>query len=201
MPEPLESLTILNNEVACCSEGPFCNNGPSHSIQPKCPDCRLSPNSYLGTTRHYWKSIDRKHYHPVLEKEKRDAKRRKTIEHREAEKAKDPARKARQRAAQRAERRTNAEIIKSTRNSGRLNRDGDHLFGNNVVIDTKLQSTATNPVVHLYELDKVRADAKRNGRYCGILCIRNKSGRAIIAIDASDFAALVSPARAPSSVG
>jgi hypothetical protein len=129
-------------------------------------------------------------HHRKLEEEKRHAKRQAAIARQEAKKAKDPTKQARVRAAARAERKTNDHIIKSTRNSGRVNRDGDHLLFDSVVVDTKLQSTATEPVIHLRELDKVRQDARRNGRCCGALCLQNKTGRSVIVVDAADFAAL-----------
>lgn len=191
-PNVLESLTVLHNDVIACNEGTMCEHSPYHSLQPKCRDCRLSPNNkLLGLTKHYWKSINRNWRHNILEKEKQDAKREKTIAKRKAEKAKDPTKQARLRAAARAERKTNATIIKSTRNSGRINRDGDHLLGDNIILDTKLQSTTSNPIVHLHELEKVRSDAKRNGRQIGVLCIKNKTGRGICVLDERDFATLI----------
>lgn len=191
MLEPLASLTILNNTVAPCKEGPFCSNGPSHIMQSRCPDCRLSQNAYLGATRHYWKPISHTYHHPVLEKEKRDGKRAKALERQAAKKAKDPTRQARLRAAERAERKTNAEIIKSTRNSGRVNKDGDHLLNGNVTLDTKLQSKNENPIVHLHELDKVRQDSVRAGRLLGALVLRNKNGRGVVVIDERDISKLI----------
>lgn len=190
MPEPLELITIANNLPGPCREGSFCANGPSYSLHSRCVECRLSSNPYLGAVRHFWKPISHTYTHPVLEKEKREAKRAKTIEREKARKAKDPTRQARLRKAERAERKTNSRIIKATRNSGRVNRDGDHLLFDTIVLDTKLQSTAENPVVHLHELDKVRNDAKRNQKAIGALCLQNRSGRAVIVIEASDFARL-----------
>lgn len=188
----LEQLTIINNHLVPCIEGEFCINSPSLAgAGSLCRDCRLSPNNtLLELTRHHWKPLG-KHKHRVLEREKRDAKYKKAITKRAAEKAKDPTKQARLRAAARAEQKTNDTIIKSTRNSGRVNRDGDHLLHDNIILDTKLQSTSSNPVVHLHELEKVRADARRNGRRFGILCIKNKTGRGIIVIDERDFATLI----------
>jgi hypothetical protein len=151
----------------------------------------LSENAYIGATRHYWKPVSHTYTHPILVKEKRDAKRAKTIAKRAAEKAKDPSKQARLREAARAERRTNDKIIKSTRNSGRVNKDGDHLLGNNVILDTKLQSNAENPVIHLHELDKVRSDASRAGRPVGCLVIRNKNGRGVVVIDERDLPKII----------
>lgn len=193
MREPLELVTLQSNEIVPCSEARVCMNSPLFLIQGRCSECRLSPNPFVSGDRHYWKPIDKFLSHPQLIKEKREKKREQTTAKAKANKAKDPSKQARLRAAERAERRTNAEIIKSTRNSGRVNRDGDHLLFDYVVLDTKLQSKAENPIVHLHELDKVRRDAKRNGKTFGVLCIKNKTGRAICVLDEADFAALSAP--------
>ena len=188
--QPLESLAILNKPAAC-KEAEHCRNSPSHSSAPRCNSCRLSPIAgtgvFMGVFPSEWHAVG-KQKHPVLEKEKRDAKRQKASDRQKARKAKDPHRQAHLRAAARAERQTEQAIIKSTRNSGRINRDGDHVVGDNITLDTKLQSGAENPVVHLHELDKVRLDAKRNGKVVGALCIRNKAGRGVIVLDENDFA-------------
>jgi len=194
MQEPLQSLTILTNEIKPCKEGTMCANSPFHSLHPLCRDCRLSPIYWgiaIQPSKHYWKSVNPRWKHQILEKEKRDAKRRKTIAKREAEKAKDPAKQARSRAAERAERKTNASIIKSTRNSGRVNKDGDHLLDDRITLDTKLQSQNENPVVNLHELDKVRRDARNNTKLLGGLVIRNKSGRGVVVIDERDIGKLI----------
>ena len=168
----------------------MCKNSPSNSSTPRCNDCRLSPgvNPLVGITSHYWHPVG-KQKHPVLEQEKRNAKRLKTLARQEARKAKDPSRQARNRAAERAERRTEQAIIKSTKNSGRSNRDGDHVFNDKITLDTKLQSNAVNPVVNLQELDKVRSDARRSGKQAGALVIQNKTGRSVVVFDLADFAA------------
>jgi hypothetical protein len=192
MPAPLELLAIVNSATPCL-DGEFCKYSPSNHPRPCCNQCRLSPDAPDFVTEVWWRPINSKYKNRQLEKEKREAKRAKTIAKRQAEKAKDPARKARLAQAERAERRTNAEIIKATRNSGRVNRDGDHLLHDYIVIDTKLQSKAENPVVHLQELEKVRSDAKRSGKSIGVLCIKNKNAKGIVVLDEADFAILVTP--------
>ena len=187
--EPLHSLAILN-EPAACKEGLFCRNSPSNSSASKCNDCRLSPGAPYFIRTEHWHPTNSKFKHPVLVEEKRHAKRMQALERQAERKAKDPARKARIRAAERAEKRTEQDIIKSTRNSGRMNRDGDHVLGSGITLDTKLQSTTENPVVHLHELDKVRADAKRSGQKVGGLAIKNKHGRGVIVFDIADYALL-----------
>ncbi len=188
---PLSVFAITTEPVACI-EGEKCLNSPSQSFdhKSKCNDCRLSPGAPYFVRTEHWKPVNPKFKHRKLEEEKRHAKREATIVRAEARKAKDPTKQARLRAAERAERKTNARIIKATRNSGRVNRDGDSLLFDSVVVDTKLQSTAADPVIHLKELDKVRADARRNGKLCGALCLQNKTGRSIIVVDGADFAAI-----------
>lgn len=184
----LEQFNVLN-EPKPCKEGTMCKNSPFHSLQPKCNDCRLSPvfvGIFWQPVNHYWKPVSHKWKHAVLEKEKRDAKRKKALARQAERKAKDPARQARLRKAARAERKTNAQIISATRNSGRVNKDGDHLFSGNIIFDTKQQGT-TNPIVRLHELDKVRADAKRNNCPVGGLVLRNVNGRGVIVFDENDI--------------
>lgn len=192
--EPLQLLAIVN-EPAACKEGDFCRESPSNSHRPKCNSCRLSPANERGVLAGVfpseWKPVSHRHKHPVLEKEKRDAKRQKALARQAVRKAKDPAKQARAREAERAERRTNAKIISATRNSGRINRDGDHLYHSDIVLDTKQQSTAKDPIIHLHELDKVRNDAVRNGRRCGCLVLRNKYGRGVVVIDERDLPKLI----------
>lgn len=194
MPEPLELLAIVKEPTAC-TEGEFCRNSPSHSLKPKCNSCRLGPDNQRGVLAGVfpseWRPVDPRHKHPVLEKEKRNVKLEKAVARQKARKAKDPARQARLAQAERAERRTNAQIIKSTRNSGRVNRDGDHLYAGNIVLDTKQQSTTKDPVIRLHELDKVRNDSARNGRLFGALVIRNKYGRGVVVIDERDLHKLI----------
>jgi hypothetical protein len=186
MASPLDSLVVIPNKEDRCSSDLRCVNSPCHNASPRCSECRLSPNNQWSSIS-YWKPLDSKDRHPVLEKEKRDEKRRKAIERQTKRQAKDPTKQARLRASARAERKTNSEIIKSTRNSGRINRDNDHVFDNSLSLDTKNQSNSENPIVHLHELDKARRDAKRAGYPVGGLVIRNKSGRGIVVFDEKDL--------------
>lgn len=139
------------------------------------------------TLRSYWKPIEQKFRHPVLEEEKRNARKAKTIAKIQKEKSKDPARKARAKAAARAEKETNRAIIKATRNSGRVSKDGDHLYQSSITLDTKLQSKRIEPVVHWDELEKVRADAKRNGFIAGGLVIRTSTNKGIVVFAEEDL--------------
>ena len=183
---PLEFF-VISEEPKECLEGEHCKNSPSNSTHPQCNDCRFSPGVPYFIHTHHWKPVKSKFKHRQIEEEKRRAKIAAAWERIEERKAKDPNRQARLAKAARAERRTNAEIIKATRNSGRVNRDGDHLLHDEIVLDTKLQSKAENPTVNLYELDKVRRDAVRNGKQAGGLVVRNKYGRGVIVFDERDI--------------
>lgn len=93
--------------------------------------------------------------------------------------------------AERAERQTERNFIHSTRNSGRVNKDGDHVVAGDITLDTKLQSKNINPIVHLHELVKVGADAQRAGKRMGALCLRNSKGVGVVVMTEADFAWLV----------
>ena len=189
----LEMLAIVSEPRGCKEKG-GCLNGPSHSAAPKCNDCRLSPTfwgMFLQPPGHKWKPISHTWKHPVLEQEKRDANRRKVLERQQVLKNKDRDRQAVLKSATQAESRTQKEVIKATRNSGRVNRDGDAILTNKWVADTKLQSTRENPVVLLSELDKVRQDAKRNNYPLGLLVLRNKNNRGVVVLDEKDLGLLV----------
>src|SRR5208282_2914248 len=176
---PLKGLEMfaIVGEPKPRKEGTMCLHSPYHDLHPQCNDCRLSPVFWgmaIGPSGHQWKPVSKRWKHPVLEKEKRDANRRKVLERQQVRKNKDRDRQAVLKSAAQAESRTQKEVIRATRNSGRVNRDGDHLLFGHIVLDTKLQSGAENPTIKLQELDKVRNDAKRNGYKAGGLCIKNK---------------------------
>jgi hypothetical protein len=102
-----------------------------------------------------------------------------------------PIRQRVNRIAAQAERDTESNIIKATKNSGRSSRDGDHLVAGRITMDTKLQSTRSDPVVRLYELAKVQADAKRAGSLLGCLTLRNKHGVGVVVMSEEDFARMI----------
>jgi hypothetical protein len=191
----LELFAIVNPPKPC-KEGTMCKNSPFHDLHPKCNDCRLSPVFWgmaIVPKDHQWKPVSKRWKNAILEKEKRDANRRKVLERQQVRRNKDRDRQAILKSAAQAESRTQKEIIKATRNSGRVNRDGDHLLFGRITLDTKLQSGAENPTVKLQELDKVRNDAKRSGNPIGGLCIKNKNGRSIVVFDLRDVAKQLRP--------
>ena len=194
MQEPLETLAIINNQIIPCKEAERCLNSPSVAgAGALCRDCRLSP-IYWGIAiqppGHKWRPISKKWKHPVLEQEKRNANRRKVLERQQIRRNKDRDRQAIVKSAAQAELRTQKKVIKATRNSGRINKDGDHVLFDRFTLDTKLQSKVENPIVRLSELDKVRNDAERAGREFGALLLRNKNGRGVLVIDERDIGSL-----------
>lgn len=176
-----------------CSMAEFCKNsvdrkGERHA---KCGWCRLSPNytesEGLGLG-HHWKPTDGKKKHPVLVAEKK-AKSKARSDARSAKRAsKNRKIQTLLHKAERAERQTERNIIKATRNSGRVNQDADHVLWNGLLtIDTKLQTNRVHPVVRLEELSKVREDARRAGSTAGALLIRNKNGVGVIVLREEDL--------------
>jgi K+/H+ antiporter YhaU regulatory subunit KhtT len=101
--------------------------------------------------------------------------------------ARDKGKKRIVRKAAKAEKTTEQNIIRSTVNSGRSNKDGDHIAAGSITLDTKMQSTRTDMVVHLEELSKVRDDATRAGNSVGGLVLRNKFGVGVVVIREDDF--------------
>jgi hypothetical protein len=93
--------------------------------------------------------------------------------------------------AVRAEKQTERQLIHATKNSGRSNKDGDHVAAGEITLDTKLQSKRTNPVILLHELVKVGEDARRAGNLMGALVLRNMNGIGVVAMAEADFARLI----------
>jgi hypothetical protein len=187
----------MNNAFAVieCDEGTYCQNSITSKGEAgaKCVLCRLAPGNE-NLTAHFWKPFRKpadfitwKTEHPALQKEKREKSFLKRSADRAARFLKDRAKQKLAKKAEQAERETEANIIKSSVNSGRKNRDGDHLVAGSICMDTKLQSTRTNPVVSMLELDKVNRDAKGG---IGCLCLRNKFNRGVVVLTEESFSRL-----------
>jgi hypothetical protein len=169
------SISIVGNEVA------------------KCGLCRLAPGNE-ELPQHFFRPVPgpgRKPVHPVLRKEKIDAARARSLANAQKKASRNRKTQMIVRKAARAERATERNIIHATKNSGRSNRDGDHIAGDFVTLDTKLQTTRDNPVVMLIELAKVREDAKRAGNPVGGLVLRNRHGLGIVCFLETDFAKIL----------
>lgn len=155
-----------------------CINSPAIAgdAKAKCALCRLSPDNDGRQMIHYWKPVNKRTKHPELIRQKLLIK---ALAHMADLRAKynvDPKKKRVSRLAKQAEKKTELNIIKATKNSGRSNRDGDHVAFNSITLDTKLQTTRENPIIKLDELEKVRKDAANAGKTVGGLVIRNKNG-------------------------
>lgn len=176
-----------------CDLADYCKNSPQAigEARAKCALCRLSPENEGRHMVHYWSPFeDTIQRHPVLEKEKRDKKWARHATNLEAKRNRDPKKRTISRLAEQAERKTEANIIQATRNSGRSNKDGDHVSMGNITLDTKLQTTRENPVIYLHELEKVRGDAMRSGKIIGGLVIRNKHNVGCVVLTEEDYALL-----------
>lgn len=175
--------------VEACDQGSVCRN----SIQLRgdalamCRMCRLAPGNeeFPG---HYWRPIQAHAQHPVLRQEKIDKARAKQQANIQKRMNRDRGRMKVQRQAVHAEKSTERKIIQATKNSGRVNRDGDHKAGGFITLDTKNQSLRDNPVVQMAELAKVRGDAVNAGNQIGGLVLRNRHNVGVVVFDEKDFA-------------
>lgn len=179
-------------EILSCKEGAGCANSLDVAGlgSAKCGVCRFAPNA-PSSYSNYWKPTGTKRKHPAAVAEK-DAKQRLRLAVRKAKNlAVDRNRQKVLAGAARAEKSTERNLIKATKNSGRMNRDGDHVAAGNITLDTKMQSKRINPVVSLEELFKVRDDAKHAGNLIGALVLRNSNNVGVVAIHEDDFARIV----------
>lgn len=178
-----------------CEMGLQCKNSPDvvGEGNGKCYMCRLSPARWevCEPDKHYWKPIDKKAKHPVLESEKRTEARQRVLARQVARLAKDKNRQKVMRRAQKAEADTQKKFIQATRNSGRVNQDGDHVVVGRVTLDTKLQSDRVHPIVDMGELVKVRMQAAASGQIAGGLVLRTKNNVGVVAMFEDDFARLI----------
>src|SRR3954470_16423620 len=147
--------------VNACSMEFVCLNAPLFQGEDgaKCALCRLSPDNLGRDMTHHWQPTliarTNRIKHPTLEAEKREAKVRKHFAKLSAKRARDPMKRKISRLASQAEKKTEKQIIHATKNSGRRNKDGDHVYCGDITLDTKLQTTRENPIILLAELEKV----------------------------------------------
>jgi hypothetical protein len=160
-----------------------CRNGLAD--RRTCVLCRfddLDP----GIENRYW-PLEKAIKHPKLEAEKAAKKREKAYAQLAARQARNKGKQVLQAKARKAEAATERNIIKSTKNSGRVNCDGDHTAAGFFALDTKLQTTRETPQIKWTELQKIRSQAAANSKPVGALVVRGKSGRAVVVIDEDDF--------------
>src|SRR5271166_5224971 len=165
----------------CPTFSVHCDNSPQAAgeANTKCALCRLSPDNAGKDMAHYWFPTAEARVagltkHPDLVREKFEARCKKRRDKLAKKRMRDPKKRKISRLAANAEKSTEKHIIHATKNSGRRNKDGDHVQANMITLDTKLQTTRENPVIFLGELEKVREDAMRAGSLVGGLVIRNK---------------------------
>lgn len=180
-----------------CTLELVCINSPffKGEAKAKCALCRFSPDNEGRTSMiHYWSATSparkARTKHPQLEEEKRRVKVARRLMLFTKKKSRDPNKIRTARLAARAEKITEQKIIKATKNSGRRNKDGDHVSAGNITLDTKLQTTRENPIIFLNELEKVRSDANRAGMLLGGLVIRNKNNVGCVVLAEEDYAIL-----------
>lgn len=182
--------------ATACREDLVCINGNfmKGDALSKCALCRLSPDNEGRDMAHFWSPTKparkARVKHSKLELEKRMNKGAKQLVKLLEKRKRDPKKRKISRLAEQAERTTEKNIIHATKNSGRRNKDGDHV-SMGVTLDTKLQTTRENPVIFLHELEKVREDAVRAGTLVGGLVIRNKHGVGCVVLREEDYAQLM----------
>lgn len=182
--------------IQSCDMASLCNNSSENTGAAMCGTCRLAPGNEEFEKSHWWPRGDVKH--PVLEQEKRNRHKAKLVAAADKRKNRDRKRMTVGRIAARAEKRSEAKanVMVATKNSGRSHRDGDHTSHGFITLDTKLQSNNINPVVHLFELEKVRRDARNGGNSFGGLILRNKYNVGVVVMTEDDFHKLTSKVQA-----
>lgn len=178
-------------QIVPCDEAHQCLNSVERAGLElgRCGICRLSPAGHSGMN--YWKPTIKGTKHPGLVEAKKQEKRDKLVAKRKKKLTSDVGRRRILTQATRAEKTTERNLIHATKNSGRSNKDGDHVAVGEITLDTKLQSKRSNPVVLLHELVKVGEDARRAGNWMGALVLRNMNGIGVVAMSESDFARLI----------
>lgn len=182
----MEVLQIIPCEVA-----DQCLNSIEHAglMGGKCGICRLSPEPQ--GERNWWRPKVAGAKHPGIVQAKKQAKLDRFKALQEKKKTVNRGKQKVLTMAARAEKITERNLIRSTKNSGRSHKDGDHIAGNEITLDTKLQSKRDNPVVLLHELLKVGDDARRAGTMMGALVLRNRNGIGVVAMTEADFGRLL----------
>jgi hypothetical protein len=182
---------MLSGDAEPCAANEQCLNRPDR-MRPgpsACTDCRYALR--LGGIRNLWLPADgQPAKHPLVIAAAAAEKLAKTIAKGEKLRSRDRAKMRIQREAQAAEKRTERNIIRATHNSGRTNRDADHVMAGRITLDTKNQSRL-HPIVYVDSLEKVRADARRAGNPIGALVLRNEKGHGFVVLAEEDFAVLV----------
>lgn len=179
----------LSGETEPCEAAAGCVNQPVIGTPSVCGDCRFAKR--FGGRFNRWVSIKPGVKHPQVVEEQLAAKRSQAAEKQTKLRDRDRGKMRVQSLARQAERQTNRNIIRATKNSGRTNKDADHVMAGKITLDTKLQTKVLNPVVKVAELEKCRQDARRAGNSIGALVLRNENGHGFVVLAEEDFALMV----------
>jgi hypothetical protein len=148
-----------------------CDVSQNCSNNYRCFECSFDGNKYSSYGINLYAAIDKKIKHPLTIVRKQERKDAKKAEKLLTKKEKDKKKVSLLKKANKVE-----EIVKSTLNSGRINKDGD-LRVDDLIIDVKLQSTRKDPIIKVDEFIKVNNDCIRANKQYGVLCIENKDGQ------------------------
>lgn len=182
-------ISQLSGEPEACDAAAGCQNQPLLGVPSACGDCRFAKK--LGGRFNRWVPVTKGEKHPNIVKETRDRKRAEAATKLQQKRGRDRGKMRILSLARMAERQTDRNIIKATKNSGRTNRDADHVMAGRITLDTKLQTGRLNPVVQVAELERARRDALRAGNSIGGLVLRNQNGHGFVVLAEEDFAMLV----------
>lgn len=180
----------LSGKAEPCDAAAECQNQPLVGVPfDACSACRWAKK--FGGRFDRWLPLKPGLKHPEAVKAKKAAKLVQIQEKQQQKANRDRGKMKVLSRAARAEKETERQIIKATRNSGRSNRDGDHVMAGRITLDTKLQTGRLNPVVQVVEVEKVRQDARRAGNPVGALVLRNQNGHGFVVLAEEDFVLLV----------
>jgi hypothetical protein len=176
--------------IQACEMEAVCLASPNHKGEAAlCGGCKWSPAEPVEG-RDCFRSKEKVQF-PRKEQAEYEARRAKSSAKRTVKLGKDRGRQKVGRRAAAAEKKTERVLVRSTRNSGRSNRDGDHVAVDCISLDTKFQSGNINPVVNLAELAKIKADARRAGNPIGALVLRNKFNVGVVVLAEEDWAQIL----------
>lgn len=147
----------------------------------RCFQCCFDGDKYSPYGVNLYSAIDKKIKHPLMLKNKQERKDAKKADKLQTKREKDKDKVSLLKKANKVE-----EVVKSTLNSGRINKDGD-LRADDLIIDVKLQSTRKDPIIKVDEFIKVNNDCIRANKQYGVLCIENKDGQRFYVISEELF--------------
>jgi hypothetical protein len=191
----------VHMQIEQCEIGNQCKNSidVAGEIRARCYECRFGRIIDIPIDNpaqiSYWKPIHRSVEHPVIAAEKLFKKKAKHRAQVAKRLARDRGKVRLAKQAKKSEEKSAESIVKATKNSGRVNKDGDATAVNLIQLDFKLQSTSVDWVVKQAELIKIIQDGKRAGNNIAALVVKNKLGQEIVVLDMADFGKLLARLR------